>query len=206
MSEDIQPRLEDVCAENERLRLQVAALQAECESHAERYRDVESQNTSLTSLYVASHRLHGTLDRDEVLIVIQEIVTNLVGCEEIAIFERQEADGPLALAAFTGIDGGVLATAPPDGVIGWCARQARTFVSGAADDHVVRTREEGHLSACVPLLLSGQVSGAIALFRLLPQKRSLEPLDHDLFDLLATQAASALHCARLHAGQSPVAS
>jgi hypothetical protein len=35
--------------------------------------------------------------------------------------------------------------------------------------------------------------------RLLEQKRSIEPVDYELFDLLATHAATALYCANLHA-------
>jgi hypothetical protein len=44
------------------------------------------------------------------------------------------------------------------------------------------------------------VTGAIALFRLLPQKPALEDVDHELFELLATHAATALYCTRLHQG------
>ena len=67
--------------------------------------------------------------------------------------------------------------------------------------------EEEHLSACVPLKLSGRVTGALALFRLLPQKQSFGPLDGELFDLLATQAAVALHCTSfpVSARSAPVA-
>jgi GAF domain-containing protein len=51
------------------------------------------------------------------------------------------------------------------------------------------------LTACIPLVLDGHVIGAIAVFRLLDQKESkLAPLDFELFDLLATHAASALYC------------
>ena len=46
---------------------------------------------------------------------------------------------------------------------------------------------------------SSGLCGAIAIFRLLPQKAAVEDLDRELFDLLATQAGMALHCAALHA-------
>ena len=55
--------------------------------------------------------------------------------------------------------------------------------------------EDSGLTACVPLVLDGNLIGAIAVFRLLDQKQSrLAPLDFELFDLLATHAASALYC------------
>jgi hypothetical protein len=50
---------------------------------------------------------------------------------------------------------------------------------------------------CIPLLLDGQPLGVIAIFRLLPQKAGLEPVDHELFALLSRHAALALHHAEL---------
>jgi hypothetical protein len=51
----------------------------------------------------------------------------------------------------------------------------------------------------VPLHLNGRVVGLIALFKLLPQKTGLEPVDQELFSLLSTHAARALHHAGLRA-------
>src|SRR5258706_11176407 len=97
-----------VLAENERLRGKLKELEAELEEHrkarlkleqqvatidaqAKRYFDqfveVEVQSSSVANLYVASFRLNGTLDRKEVLSAIQEIVINLIGSEELAVFE-----------------------------------------------------------------------------------------------------------------------
>src|SRR6476646_9594599 len=52
-----------------------------------RYVDVEQQNTNLANLYVATYQLHGTLDRDRVLGAIKEVIINLIGSEELAIWE-----------------------------------------------------------------------------------------------------------------------
>jgi hypothetical protein len=49
------------------------------------------------------------------------------------------------------------------------------------------------------LVLDGKVTGAIAIYRLLPQKAGVEELDRELFDLLANHAATALYCTALHA-------
>jgi hypothetical protein len=51
----------------------------------------------------------------------------------------------------------------------------------------------------VPLHLNGRVVGIIALFKLLPQKAGLEAVDHELFSLLSSHAARALHHAGLRA-------
>ena len=50
--------------------------------------------------------------------------------------------------------------------------------------------------------LEDRVTGAIALFRLLPQKTALEAVDRELFDLLATHAAMALYCTDAARGQA----
>jgi GAF domain-containing protein len=53
------------------------------------------------------------------------------------------------------------------------------------------------MTACVPLVVDGRVTGAVAIFRLLEHKRGLEDVDSELFSLLGTQAATALYCTRL---------
>ena len=45
-------------------------------------------------------------------------------------------------------------------------------------------------------MVAGQVTGAIAILHL--SKPHLEPIDRELFDLLASQAGAALHFTRLH--------
>ena len=57
---------------------------------------------------------------------------------------------------------------------------------------------EPDLVACVPMNLGSRVHGVIAIFRLLDHKKTLEPLDYELFDLLASQAASSLCFGRAH--------
>jgi nitrate/nitrite-specific signal transduction histidine kinase len=227
VTHDTQRYAEELLGENQKLRAEIGALQeqlleaaslldrrrelqaqlesnlerarSEGERFAEQYRELESQNANLANLYVASYRLHGTLERSEVLSTIQEIVTNLVGCEEIAVFEADANGAALQLVASTGIDPAVYREVRVgSGLIGRCAQTGETFVASDREP-AARSEEEALLTACVPLRLNDRVSGAIALFRLLPQKTGIEPLDRELFDLLATHAATALHCATLHA-------
>jgi hypothetical protein len=183
----------DLLAENVRLRDRLMALQAEMEQqsrkYSEEYVEVEKRNNTLLNLYVATYRLHGTIDRAEVVESIRDIVANLVGCEEQALFEME--DGRLRLVDFVGID--------PDkwrevslgqGPVGQAAQSGDIYVAEQpATDDVSPT-------ACVPLKLNGEVTGAIALFRMLPQKPVLEESDTELFDLLVTHAATALYCTR----------
>ena len=46
--------------------------------------------------------------------------------------------------------------------------------------------------ACIPLMMEGKTIGAIVIYKLLVQKNGFTNLDHELLDLLATQAVTAL--------------
>ncbi len=183
-----------------RLQEQLARVEEESRSFSARYVEVEQENSNLANLYVASYRLHGTVERRELLGVIQEVVANLIGSEETAIFELNREGTGLSLVASFGIEpsryrGIVLG----QGVIGRAAATGETWL---ATEHGGEGRrpEEAHLTACIPLKLDRRVTGAIALFRLLPQKaNAFAPLDRELFELLGTQAAVALYCTGLHA-------
>jgi hypothetical protein len=82
------------------------------------------------------------------------------------------------------------------------ARVASTGETWVAGDGGETVGPEAALTACLPLKLEDRVTGAIAIFRLLPQKSGLEPVDRELFDLLATHAAMALYCTALHERQA----
>lgn len=141
----------------------------------------------LTNLYVASSRLHESLDRGEVLRAIQEILINLLGSEELAVFELSEDRSALELVDSFGVEREKFARIPlGSGSIGKVA-EAGQAVEGT----------EG-LIACVPLMLGERAVGAVALFSLLPQKTGgLQQVDRELLDLLRAQAGVALYCTRL---------
>lgn len=193
--------LDRIRGEEVSLQRKLARVEAEHDQFAQQFVTVEQQNSNLANLYVASYRLHATLDRKEVLSIIQEIIINLIGCEELGIFELDAPAAALALVASVGIDPARLQSIPLGaGPIGRAALTGEITLAGPPPKGGARgTPEETDLTACIPLKLDGQVTGAIALFRLLPQKPGLETLDHELFDLLATHAAMALHCTGLHA-------
>jgi hypothetical protein len=193
-----QEELDRYRVEGLRLHEQLARTEKDGEQFAARYVEVERENSNLANLYVASYRLHSTLERSEVLEVIHEIVTNLVGCEEMVLYETRP-DGVLSALSAQGLDKTLLRPIPFGvGLIGQAAETGETYVAPTRDGAGGRG-EEAHLTACVPLRLGERVIGALALFRLLPQKAGLELLDRELFDLLATHAATALYCSELHA-------
>lgn len=164
----------------------------------EEYARVEEQNTNLANLYVATYRLHGTVARREVLTAIRDVVVNLIGSEEIAVFEIDPERTALTLVDSLGINAAEMASIPlGEGVIGRSAESGDPYLedSEGADG---RLSYEADLTACIPLAVEGRVTGALAVFRLLEQKAGLERTDRELFELLGSQAGLALYCTKLH--------
>ncbi len=161
---------------------------------------LERQTSNLANLYVASYRLHETLDRREVINSLQEILANLVGSEETALFELDDAHRRLRLVASSGIQREAYESLPLDrGRIGAAVLSGEIYVAEAKESTDTAAEAiEQNLTACIPLKLEGRVTGAIAIFRLLPQKSGVESLDCEIFDLLGSQAAMALYCTALH--------
>lgn len=183
-----------------RLKEQLSAVEAESRKFSERFATVEQENSNLANLYVASYRLHSTVDRAEVLDVLVEIVTYLIGSEEMAILEVDAGRKVLELVSSSGIDASAFRQVPlGQGLIGRAALSSDPWV--AADDAAAERRpEEANVTACIPLSLNGAVTAVIAIFQLLPQKTNgIEAMDRELFSLLATHAAVALYCSSLHA-------
>lgn len=166
-------------------------LDARGREFAERYLEIEHLNSNLANLYVTSYRLHTSLGRREVLRTIEDIVVNLIGSEEFAIVERARDGERLVVASAFGADPERVRDLDfADGVMGDMLSRGAAYVAPESAAAVV---------ACVPLVASERVVGAIVIFRLLPHKARLESIDHELFNLLATHAGSALYCSALQA-------
>src|SRR5512133_992026 len=88
--------------ERERLRTRLAEIEAENQRVCDEYVAIQEKSTDLAQLYVSLERLHAGLSRAETLAGLQEIVINVVGSEELAIFERR--GDRLALVQSFGID------------------------------------------------------------------------------------------------------
>jgi GAF domain len=181
---------------------QLQAIEAEGRGYLQQYVNVEQQNANLANLYVASFRLHSTLDRAEVVEAVKEIIVNLVGSEELAILEFDSTRSHLELIGSFGIDEQRYLRIPAGrGIIGECVRTGEIFVAPGVTPSAGPDGES--MIACIPLKIGETVIGAIAIFRLLGQKNGIEDLDRELFNLLATHAATALYCSSLHAAHGP---
>jgi GAF domain-containing protein len=61
------------------------------------------------------------------------------------------------------------------------------------------------LTAAIPLTIGDEVTGVLAIFRLLPQRAALDAGDWELLELLGTHAARALLFSRLYRDAAGVA-
>jgi uncharacterized coiled-coil protein SlyX len=182
--------------DQERLQVLLRQVDQENRRYSEEFSQLQLQANNLANLYVASYRLHATLDRQQLIEATKEIVANLIGSEEMALFELDRSRQQLLLIDANGIDAEPYRRLPLEhGVIGAAVRCGSPIV---VDEAAERAAGEERLTAVIPLRQVDQVNGAIAIFRLLPQKARIGDLDRELFDLLASHAGMALHCARLH--------
>jgi len=167
-------------------------VEAENKDFAQRYVEVEEQNESLANLYVASHRLHSTLDPSEVVECIKEILLNMIGSEDFGLFVVDDESGELVRSGFEGETAGGTEKermAIGEGLEGVVALAGEPFFSEGSDEAVY---------ACVPLKIKERVVGLIAIYTLLSHKKGLSMLDHKLLELLAGHAASALISSKLY--------
>lgn len=178
-------------AEKEQLELQLNILEKRTASLLERCAWAEQQAGNIARLYTAVCRLNEVRDRAESLEAIQEIVINFFGSEELGIYELQPDGKTMVLKASMGIDREVLGRVEfGTGLIGKCAANSAIYVNDGVPDES-QLPHEANLTVCVPLRHADGVVGAIAVFRLLPQKGAVDLEDRDLFELLSSQAGAA---------------
>jgi len=170
-------------------------LEQENQEFAQRYVQVEHENNNLANLYVASFQLHSTLDLEEVLRIVVEIVINLIGAEKFVIYLVDEKTGILEPVAAEGEERANLPRVPlGHGILGGAA-----MAEGATCRDAKGSDDLTSPIVCIPLRIENQPTGAIAIYRLLQQKDRFTPLDHELFNLLAGHAATAIFSAKLYA-------
>src|SRR3989304_1476566 len=131
----------------------------------------------------------------EVMRIVREIMGELVGGKEFAIYlldPRQKV-----LRRVTG--GGALkhpeTVALGDGHLGRGAAAGRPFYLETLGE---RERSPETPLAVIPLRSESESIGIIAIWQLLPHKNGFTPIDHQLLELVAEHAPTALKSAHLH--------
>lgn len=182
--------------ENRRLMERYREVELENKNFAEKYLEVEQENNNLANLYVASYQLHSTLDFDEVLKTVLEIIMNLVGAERFAIMLVDEKRNVMGTVAAEGVEIGDMPSVEiGTGIIGEVARTGESYF---AEGTAAAEGDYQRPIVCIPLKIKEHVIGVIAIYALLVQKEGFTDIDYELFSMLAGHAATAIFSSKLY--------
>ncbi len=176
--------------EREEIELQLKALAGR--SHdPEKQIEMTRRCMEMQALFAASTRLLAAASRIEIFDAVQDIVANLIGSEELTLFELNAERNLLQAAAWYGVSETQKSPVTVgEGVIGKVASDGKAFFSNES---------EPGLSACIPLRVETEVVGVLAIFSLLPQKQHLEPWDFEVLKLLQERLGEMLMKSNLQA-------
>jgi hypothetical protein len=162
---------------------------------------IERNHFLLMRLNAANARLIQSLEQNDVFEAIAEIIANLVGSEEIAVFDFHPAEQSFSLAWSWGVETAALQPfLCGAGMFGRAVQQGLSQFKERQPETALLPQEKS-LTACVILKSSGEIVGVIAIFGLLPQKNNLEWADFELLKFLETYGAVAIKFQRLQGKQ-----
>jgi len=184
--------------ENKGLIERYRQAEEENKDFANRYIEVEAENNNLANLYVASYQLHSTLDFNESLKIILEIVMNLIGAEEFSIMMLDEKMNELTIVAQEGMGPEARASVKlGEGIIGGAAKSGESFYR-EGDPTDLRGVDYLHPLVVIPLKIKEHVIGVIVVYKLLVQKQTFSNVDFELFSMLAGHAATSIFSSKLY--------
>jgi hypothetical protein len=162
---------------------------------------IERNHFLLMRLNAASARLIQSIEAGDVFDAIAEVIANLIGSEEIAVFDFHSAGQEFSLAWSLGVEADALKPfLCGPGMFGRAVQQGVSQFQERQPEGALLPFEKS-LTACVILKSSREIIGVIAIFGLLPQKSCLEWPDYELLKFLETYAAVAIQYQRLHGRQ-----
>ncbi|MDC0708060.1 GAF domain-containing protein [Stigmatella sp. ncwal1] len=139
----------------------------------------------------ALQRLTASTQPSQVLEVMGEIVSQLIGCEEYALLAVDPGGRCFAHITSMGLTREHLQSLLPlQGILGQVALGGVPHFRGRTSSAGASAHEEG-LTACVPVRRGERIYGVLALFRLLPQKWGLEEEDLELLTLFSENGVGA---------------
>lgn len=155
----------------------------------------ERQAAQLANLYVATYQLHASLEVPDVRAAIADIAVNLLGAERFGILLKEENGQFFPAPEGGGEARGELGEGAPlplayaggDALIDACLRDGSPQFGPA---------NGSELLVAVPFVRQGEVVGLLSIRAFLSHKPGLDAADHELLDLMAAHAASALVAAR----------
>src|SRR5881409_4205112 len=139
---------------------------------------IERNHFLLMRLNAASARLIQSIEAGDVFDAIAEIIANLIGSEEIAVFDFHPSRQDFSLAWSLGVEADALKPfLCGAGMFGRAVQQGMSQFQERQPEAALLPFEK-NLTACVILKCSREIVGVIAIFGLLPQKNGLEWSDY----------------------------
>jgi hypothetical protein len=143
-------------------------------------------------VYAARMRLQNARDQADALDGIREIAGNLIGTEEVAVFKVDKKRSELWLYWSFGVD-------PNKHAVLEVSREPK-LMQALSGKPVFRFRlshenllsSDDPVNALVPILVEGTAVAVIVLFRLFPHQSGLEPVDHEICEVLSNCAGRAI--------------
>jgi hypothetical protein len=123
---------------------------------------------------------------------IREIVANLLGCEEMALFRVNQKNGKLSLVWSFGIKPNTPYL--PENIHDSALTGILTGEAIVNDDCVAGL--DKNPSAFVPIQLRGATAGILVLVRMLPHKTKIDALDRTLLAVLSSESGNPLFARR----------
>jgi hypothetical protein len=205
---DLLKKIEELEEDRGRLLSTVQEAEEVTSRFSLRFMTLESELESFATLYVASDQLHTTLNPSGVVRQLSELLLQLVGARQFAVYAVDPTRRELVPIIGSGLDWQGLgkialqeapsneAEAPSRAEIERAFLTGETFMRATGDLSAMKPELP---AACVPMRLDGEVVGVVVVFSLLEHKRAFVSVDRELFKLLASHAATALTAALLFA-------
>lgn len=153
---------------------------------------LERQHFLLEHLNAACSRLMQAVEQGHVFETIGEIIGNLVGSEQLAIFRYHAAEHSFSKAWSVGLHAEILRQLGLGaGLVGRTAAQGASQFRDRHFQGVLLPHEKA-MTACVVLKSGSEVVGVIVILGLLAHKNGLEWADYELLKFLETYGAIAI--------------
>ena len=145
------------------LERRVSELETENLQLTERTLGAEQRLIRAAQLYASVAELHKTSDTDEVVTVIKEIVANLLGCEEMGVYDVWPLGPVCTLVDGIGLDANKFGTLPPTHPVVRAAINSKRVLVPA--DPMIEPLNGLPITALIPLTDGDELCGLVVLFR-----------------------------------------
>lgn len=195
--ENLNRKLKSVEEEKAKLLVRFNEVEKENVDFANKYIEIEQENEMMANLYIASYQLHSTLDFNEVLRIVMEIIINLIGAEQFSLLMLDEKTHEIKSVACEGVENeDIPSVKVGEGVIGNVVKSGESFYSESMD--APAALDPLSPIVCIPLKIKERVIGAISIYKMFRQKEGFTKLDYELFYMLGGHAATAIFSSKLY--------